>query len=208
MPAPKTDGEIIASLQAPGAGVPKLHGFFMRHVVAPFIAGRSDWERDSAGFGSVSRKIIKDAEGLTPEQLGTKVLVPPQFGLEDSSRYWSAAMVLEHMMIVSKGISALVVSLSKGVVPDYQVEMARVKPKGELPPGEALAAFKAYAATAMAELDAAVADRKSKAVLEHPWFGKFTAHQWHWLMTAHSVIHLNQMRAICWRLNPPAARKK
>lgn len=204
----RSDADIQASLQKPGAGVAVTHRLLMRYLIAPLVAGRSNWGKDNAGFASVTAKIIKDYESLSEEQRGRRVLVPPQFGLEDSSRHWSAAMLLEHLLIVSKGIASLVTPLSKGIIPDYEVEMARVKPKGALSPSEALAQFKAYTATAMADLDRTVADRNSKAALYHPWFGKFTARQWHWLMTAHAVIHLNQLRAICWRLNPPKLHQK
>lgn len=199
----RSDDEIQASLQKPGAGVPAHHRLLMRYIVRPLVAGKSSWDKDSETFGRVAGRIIKDYESLSEEQRTKRVLVPPQFGLEDSSRYWSAAMLLEHMLIVTQGIASLVVPLSKGVVPDYEVEMARVKPKGQMSAQDALTKFRAYSATAMAELDKAVGDRNAKPALLHPWFGPFTARQWHWLMTAHAVIHLNQLRAICWRLNPP-----
>lgn len=204
----RSDAEIQASLQKPGAGVPLHHKLLMRYIVKPFVIGTSNWEKDSEGFGRVAGKIIKDYESLSEEQRTQRVLVPPQFGLEDSSRYWSAAMLLEHMLIVTQGIASLVAPLSKGVVPDYEVEMARVKPKGNMTAQDALTKFRAYAATAMVELDKTVGDRNAKAALLHPWFGPFTARQWHWLMTAHAVIHLNQLRAICWRLNPPKMHPK
>lgn len=199
----RSDDDIQASLQKPGAGVPVHHRLLMRYIVGPLVAGKSSWDKDSETFGRVAGRIIKDYESLSEDQRTKRVLVPPQFGLEDSSRYWSAAMLLEHMLIVTQGIASLVVPLSKGIVPDYEVEMARVKPKGQMSAQEALTKFRAYSATAMAELDKAVGDRNAKAALLHPWFGPFTARQWHWLMTAHAVIHLNQLRAICWRLNPP-----
>ena len=204
----RTDAEIQASLQRPGAGVPPHHKFLMRYIVRPLVAGKSNWDKDSETFGRVAGRIIKDYESLSEAQRTKRVLVPPQFGLEDSSRYWSAAMLLEHMLIVTQGIASLVVPLSKGIVPDYEVEMARVKPQGEMTAQDALTKFRAYSATAMAELDKSVGDRNAKAALLHPWFGPFTARQWHWLMTAHAVIHLNQLRAICWRLNPPKMHPK
>lgn len=204
----RSDAEIQASLQKPGAGVPLHHKLVMRYLVRPLVAGKLGWDRDSESFGRVAGRIIKDFESLSEEQRTKRVLVPPQFGLEDSSRYWSAAMLLEHMLIVSQGIASLVVPLSKGIVPDYEVEMARVKPKGEMPAQEALTKFRAYSATAMAELDKSVGDRNAEATLTHPWFGPFTARQWHWLMAAHAVVHLNQLRAICWRLNPPKTHRK
>jgi len=45
-----------------------------------------------------------------------------------------------------------------------------------------------------------VEDRQSPATLRHPWFGRMTAHQWHWLMTQHQALHLRQIRQIIKRL--------
>lgn len=202
MADPQQDAEIVAKLDKPGAGLPLHHSLMLRYFVGPFVSKNSDWDKDGASFASVNAKILKHAARLSDEELSTRVLVPSQYGLEDSSRYWSAAMVLEHLVIVGAGIKAIVASLSKGVVPDFEVEIAKVKPKGAGTPQDAVKNFKEFASTAMADLDRDVKDRKSKAALKHPWFGPFTAHQWHWLLTAHAVIHLQQMKAIVEKLKP------
>jgi hypothetical protein len=196
------DAEIVAKLAKPGAGLPLHHALMMRYLVGPFVAKTSDWDKDSKGFASVHGKILKLAEKMTDAELSTRVLVPGQYGLEDSSRYWSAAMVLEHMVIVGSGIKSIVISLSNGVVPDFTVEIGKVKPKGAGTPQDAVRNFREFAATAIPDIDRDAKDRKSKAALTHPWFGPFTAHQWHWLLTAHGVIHLTQLRAIAERLKP------
>ena len=188
------DAEIIASLQKPGAGVPLRQRLMMRYIVGPFVAGRADWDKDKTDFSAVNTKVLRAIDSLNDEQLGTRVLVPPQFGLEDSSRYWSAAMTLEHLVIVGKSIQKLVVALSAGIVPDYKADTAKVKPHTEVTPQEALALFKNFTSTVMADIDRDVKDRDSKAVFAHPWFGPFTARQWHWLLAVHTGLHLKQVR--------------
>jgi hypothetical protein len=39
-------------------------------------------------------------------------------------------------------------------------------------------------------------NRRSKARLQHPWFGPITAHQWNWLMGIHQSIHRKQIEEI------------
>lgn len=202
MADPQKDAEIIAKLAKPGAGLPLHHSLMLRYMVGPFVSKTSDWDKDSKGFASAHGKILKIAETLTDVEMTTRILVPGQYGLEDSSRYWSAAMVLEHMVIVGSGIKSIIVSLSSGIVPDYVVEIAKVKPKGAGTPQDAIKNFREFAATAQADIERDVKDRKSKSALNHPWFGPFTAHQWHWLLTGHGVIHLQQMKAIAERLKP------
>lgn len=203
MAEPETDADIIAKLQQPGAGVPFLDGLMMRFIVGPFVAAVTPWDQTKKSFASVNRKILDAAKRLDDAQLARRVLVVPQYGLEDSSRYWSAAMVLEHLVIVGAAIKSIVISLSRGHVPDFEVEIAKVKPTGVPSPQEALRAFEDFTRTVMDDIDREVKDRKSKTKLKHPWFGPFTARQWHWLLAAHSVIHLNQIREIADALAPP-----
>lgn len=202
------DAEKAKQLDKPGAGVPAMQGFFLRWFIGPVIARFSNWDNDAKSFDHVNAKIMRIVEKMDDAQLATRVLVPPQQGLEDSFRYWSAAMTLEHLVTVGTGVKHIIVSLSKGVVPDIKPDPARVKPKEAMTPREALQAYQQFIATAVEDIDHGVKDRKSKTALVHPWFGPFTAHQWHWLLTAHSVIHLQQLRAISGRLQPAATTQK
>ena len=198
----QSDAEQAAKLDKPGAGIPFMHGLMLRWFVGPVVANMSDWNKSSGDFVAVNAKVLKAARKLTDAEMSVRVLVPSQHGLEDSSRYWSAAMVLEHLVIVGTGMKKITISLSQGIVPPIKADTALVKPKGALSPQEALKNFEDYAANTVNDIERDVKDRRSKAQLPHPWFGPFTAHQWHWLLTGHSVIHLGQLRAIVERLKP------
>lgn len=191
-----TEDMIEASLDKPGAGVGLLQGLVMKFYIGPFIAAKSDWDADSQAFFNSSKKILSLVEGLDEAQLSQKVLVPPQRGLEDSSRYWSAAMVLEHLMIVGMGMRDIIIRLSQNKVPPGKADTARVKPLGKTPPAAVFASYKNFVETVLDQIDAGVEDKTGKAVYLHPWFGKFTAHQWHWLLAAHNDIHLKQLHGI------------
>ena len=58
--------------------------------------------------------MIALAEPLSAEQLQRRVLVKAPMGMEDSSRYWSAAMVLEHLIEVGSRIAVGIVELTHG----------------------------------------------------------------------------------------------
>jgi hypothetical protein len=192
----KTDAEILASLDKPGAGIPFYQKLFLNLYVKPFISAKSDWDADTRTFTLINSKLLDAVEKLDEAQLSKRVLVPPQRGLEDSSRYWSAAMALEHLLIVGTGVKKIIISLSQGVVPDGKADTATVKPSGTPTAKDILAQYRDFAAKTPAEVDGAVKDRKSKATFAHPWFGAFTAHQWHWLLAVHTGLHLKQVRAI------------
>ena len=195
-PSNKTEEAIQQSLGKPGAGVGLLQQLVMKFYIGPFVAAKSDWDEDSQKFYHSSKKILTMIEGLDDAALSQKVLVPPQRGLEDSSRYWSAAMTLEHIMIVGMGLRDIIIRLSQGKVPPGSVDTARVKPPGQTPPQAVVQNYKTFVGTVLDQIDKGVQNRDSKVTYMHPWFGNFTVRQWHWLLATHNDIHLQQLRAI------------
>ncbi|MEQ1723327.1 MAG: DinB family protein [Pseudobdellovibrio sp.] len=183
-------------LAAPGAGIPWYQKLLLRLVISPFVAAKTDWSVSEARFNKVTSKILKEIDGLTEAQLSARVLVPPQMGLEDSSRYWSIAMVLEHIVIVGSVISSGIYELSCGRIPDYKADTAAVKPIGSMSVQEALTRFKAFSLEEYPKLLPSLKNRNSNLKLHHPWFGMFTAQQWFWLLTTHHALHLKQIREI------------
>ena len=202
-PLTEADAAIIAGLQKPGAGIPLVERLALRLYFKPFVAGRAGWEQDVADFAAANDKIFKTLDGLTPEQLERRILVPKQQGLEDSSRYSSAAMTLEHLMIVGMSMRNIIAALSHGIVPDYKADTASVKPAGAGDAAATLGAYRDFAAHVMLDIDRSTGDRNSKTTFDHPWFGAFTARQWHWLLPVHTFIHLKQLRAIAASLKAP-----
>lgn len=186
-------------LEHAGAGLPFLHQVFLRFWVRPFVAAKSNWDADAKTFEVLNARTLEMVRAAPAEKLSVRVLVPPQRGLEDSSRFWSVAMTLDHMAIVGNGIAGLIVQLSRGTVPDQKVSIAAVKPSPDKPFAESLRAFEEFADKTPALLAQKVENRNSVATLDHPWFGPFTAHQWHWLLAAHQAIHLKQIREILKR---------
>ncbi len=183
-------------LAAPGAGLPWYHNVMLRYYVGPFVAGKADWNASEQTFHKVNGRILKEIENLSEKQLATKILVPPQLGLEDSSRFWSIAMVLEHLVIVSEAVYRGVTELSNGRVPPVKVDIAKVKPLGSMPVTEAVEEFKLLITDDFKKFLLQVGDRNSQVTLNHPWFGPFRAQQWFWLLGMHHGLHLKQIREI------------
>ncbi len=183
-------------LQAPGKGLPLFEGLLVRWVTGPLLPRMMSWEKTAAVFQKENVRILAMAESLRPEQLTERVLVPPQQGLEDSSRHWSAIMVLEHLLITHGAMKQFVVALSHGKAIDVVADVAKVKPTGEPAPEHVLADFKKMTAEIMTDIDGAVGDRKAKALHLHPWLGPLNAHGWRCLMAVHSSVHRRQMRNI------------
>ena len=195
-----SDEQKLPELAPPGAGIPFYDRLLLRFVVGPLVAGRAEWKQCELDFNKVNARILKEVDGLSSAQLSKRILVPPQRGLEDSSRYWSIAMVLEHLTIVNAAITGGIILLSRGSVPPGKVDIAAVKPIGA---GEAKSALDDYKKSVEEEFKKflnLIQNRESKLTYEHPWFGPFNCRQWFWLLATHSAVHLKQIREIKKRL--------
>lgn len=183
-------------LAPPGAPLPFLDRVLLKYYVGPFMAKRAQVEQSRARFEKLHAKILEIARSIPPEMLTHKVLVKPQRGLEDSSRYWSAAMVLEHMLIVGEGCCHIIRELSAGRDPNVRPRTERLKPKGAGAGLELIEQFAKFTMTCMPEMDPLVRERDSSAAEVHPWFGPMRARAWFWLLGVHAGIHYQQLKQI------------
>lgn len=184
------------NLKPPGAGLPLTQRLLLRYYVGPFVSAKTPWEESRQRFDKINQKILAMIDGLTNEQLFRKVLVPSIPGLEDSSRYWSIAMTLEHLAIVGHGISMIIEDLTQGRKPAVEIDIARLKPLGLQTPEQALETYKAFCFERIAKLDDNLGNINSEITKKHPWFGEMDAQQWMWLLASHHMIHYQQIKEI------------
>jgi len=182
-------------LDKPGAGLPWPQSWITRMIVPP-MARRFTWDECAAKFALQSEKVQKMVQPLDDVTIQARVLVPRLRGLEDSSRFWSVSMTLEHLIIVGDGVADIIVKLAMGEKPKEIVETANVKPQEKYIGTAARLEFAAMAQRVRHRLETEIVDRDSKVTHDHPWFGPFTARQWHWLLGGHTVIHRDQIRSI------------
>jgi hypothetical protein len=189
-------------LDPPGAGLP-LPNRWIARFFAPLLSARADLEQLEKSYERATQDLIRLVESLTPEQRMTRVFVPKQPGLEDSSRYWSVQEALNHLLIVSRSVEGVIEALAKGETPPGMGDPGLVKPKENSE--SVLADFKAYAPGLYARLRAHVQKQsqqnqkpgfESTASFPHAWFGPFKIKQWFWLLSIHQNIHRKQVRTI------------
>jgi len=183
-------------LQPPGAGIPLAHRLFMRHWFLPRYVRQRNWATRQRIFRKHGEAILALCRTQPPERLGRRALVAPMMGLEDSSRHWSVAMTVEHLLIVGELQARLIRELSFGRVPADVASTAAVKPKGVLP----LEASLPRLAALLDEVDTLVAsglgDHGTRTRFPHPWFGPLTAEGWHAIAALHQGLHRRQCEAI------------
>jgi hypothetical protein len=188
----------IPKLQAPGAGLPLPQRLAIRLWYGPVVSRRASFADSRLSYESLVGKIIGVVSAIPPELRSIKVLVAPMIGLEDSSRFWSAHGVLEHLLIVGHAMEAVILSLGAGRIPPGVADTAKVKPAQA--EGDWLAEFSAYAPSLAAKLDEKLAapgmDADSAVEFRHPWFGPMTLRQWYWLLANHQGVHYQQLKGI------------
>ena len=183
-------------LDKPGAGLPFIEWAVAKYIVFPRRFKNFSKEKALADFAEQSDKILKLARGLSSEQLIERRLIARLQGLEDSSRYWSVAMTLDHLTIVGNLMSHAVIELSKGNNALKVVGTAEVKPGAAADAARSLKDFEEMTERFLLEVGKANIDVRSKVTHPHPWFGPLNAYQWLVFAAPHENIHRKQIEAI------------
>lgn len=180
-------------LAAPGAGLPKIERFFA-NLMIHWKAKRTSREAAAVTFATERDAIFKLLRSTPTERLTTPVLIKRLPGLEDSSRYWSLLMTVDHLRIVNDQIAGVIASLCKGKVPAGAASTAAVKPSEQVD-SSVIAAFEKTCAD-YEKTVAAQSDLKTALTFPHPWFGPMDAAAWHFMTGFHMRLHRKQMELI------------
>ncbi|MFZ2972705.1 MAG: hypothetical protein WA049_08705 [Ferribacterium limneticum] len=186
-------------LAPPGAGLPTLERWISRtllQVLRTFLSkdALTRWLRRE------TETVLALAASLPPALACLPVIVPRVTGLEDSSRGWSANMVLQHLVIVDTGIRQLAKALADGNSFGRELRIAEVKP--ELTAGAEQHAQLRAAVGDYARLIDRLGDLRSPLRHAHPWFGQLDLRGWHALAAMHTLAHRRQMQHIVARQQP------
>jgi hypothetical protein len=183
-------------LAPPGAGVPEYQRLTGKYILLPYYSRRWSWDQAVEVTLKEGGNLIDRSRGLSEERLTRRVLVPPQIGLEDSSRYWSYAMVLEHLTILGTIVTRIIVELTHGTSSSAPVSTTELKPAGGQSAASSIEVFRRHLEAFRHGTMEASGDRRSPTRFEHPWFGPLTAHQWICFVPFHQRIHIRQTNRI------------
>jgi len=180
-------------LQPPGAGLPFLELQLSRAALAVLFRFTSR-EAASAKFRQEADRVLGLVRSLEPQAAARRVLIPRPWGIEDSSRFWSGYMVLEHLTIVDREILNVIQHLAAGRRYERIITIRNVKPA----PGQDSGAVERFAAAADGYLAAvaALGEFPREGTYPHPWFGPKNAHWWHCLAGTHHALHARQLERI------------
>lgn len=181
------------TLQSPGAGLPAFELAWLR-IMFRVACGLISKRVGLRWFMFEAERITALAGNVLAEQGATPILINRVVGIEDSSRYWSAYMVLDHVRIVDEGITQIVQTLSSDRTFPQEIRIQDVKPSRESGP-ETIDRF--CHAVAIYESTINQLGKLGFTMSHaHPWFGPMTAHDWHCLAAIHHWVHRRQLERI------------
>lgn len=180
-------------LAPPGAGLPGIELFLgrilfaMRRMIATRKSVNAHFQREREAIRALLQKC--DAESGS-----RRVLIERPRGLEDSSRYWSVWMTLDHLRIVNREMARIIQDLTQGRIPEGKASTANVKPSPDAT--AAVVAEYEAACDALLATVAAAANLNTALRFVHPWFGPLNAAGWRALSSGHMGIHREQLARI------------
>lgn len=195
MPNACATATALPRLASPGAGLPKVELFFARLI---FQFGRRTTSLAAAQATLVREReaILGLVRRLDAATGAKRVLIRRLPGLEDSSRYWSVFMTLDHLRIVNESMAGIMSELLARRVPPGEASTAAVKPAAEVG-AEVVDAFVASCERLARTVAGIEAARLQTAVrFPHPWFGPLDAAAWHFMAGFHLRLHRKQVERI------------
>ena len=188
--------ELISSpivLAPPGAGLPAPELWIARLLFASTRA-RGSRAKFIAALNRERERIVHLAAPLTPKIAARRVLIKRLPGMEDSSRFWSVWMMLDHLRIVHEGMAGIIHSLGQDEPPPQAVSTADVKPNDQAD-ATALPRFEQSCENLLATVRP-LANLKTRLRHAHPWFGALDANGWLAMAGFHLGLHRQQVERI------------
>ena len=190
------------TLESPGAGLPAFELTWIR-IMFRLACGLISKNLSLRWFKFEAERIKTLAGNISAEQGAVPVLINRVVGIEDSSRYWSVFMVLDHLRIVDEGITQIVETLTDDRLFRQEVRIQDVKPSLQSGPETIERFLKAVDGYESTVIRLGILGRRVRH--PHPWFGPMTAHDWHCLAAIHHWVHRRQLERIVGTL-PEEAR--
>lgn len=192
----------LPKLAPPGAGLPWIENFILKYIYYPAKLKQTSWNENLDRLQRETHNIINICDVLTEQDFQTRVLVPRLRGMEDSSRYWSAALTVSHLMISLESMASAALELSQGKKLEKRVGTADVKPKQEDVTSKMimLKNLKELTDQTVNKLKAYEKEHSLEHKAWHPWFGEIEADGWVWTMAQHQALHRKQIQLIVKQL--------
>jgi hypothetical protein len=183
----------LPKLAPPGAGLPWVELQIAR-LLFWRLRRRMNRAQLNSYFGQERDLMLEMARGCTSELGRERRLIKRLRGIEDSSRFWSVYMTLDHVRIVNTGAARVIQTLGRGQVMSGQASTANVKPSPDA--DASVIEGLAHSCELFLKCANALPDLHTKERFAHPWFGLMDAAGWHAMGVMHINLHRRQIERI------------
>jgi hypothetical protein len=183
-------------LQAPGSGLP-WHELVLSRIGFKLYQRTTSAQNALSLFQSETNRIISLVKPVERKKGELRVLIPRIYGIEDSSRYWSVFMTMEHLNIVIPGVMSIIQSLVDGQTCPKEVRIQDVKPHEQA--GMEQITKLEENKIRYEKFIHSLPSLRTNCRHSHPWFGPLNPHGFHCLVGFHQMIHRRQIeRILSW----------
>ena len=180
-------------LQPPGKGLP-FYELLVARLLVWWRYNRTSRQEADAAFKFEKEEILRLSRELDQTAAARPILIKRLRGLEDSSRFWSVYMTVDHLRIVNTEVATIIQDLVLGARPQHVATTKAVKPSGSADVST-LNDFE-RACNRFEEIANKAQDLRTHMTWKHPWFGELDAQQWHFFAGFHMHLHRRQILAI------------
>lgn len=174
--------------------------FLARRLAFPAYCATKSFEAVTRDFSAEAGRIERLCAAFTPETFNRRVALADRFDSDPGSGNWSAAMVVEHLVISGELLSRIAEMIARDESVPWRFDADAVKPRGD----RGLAVMQdfrnfagSYASLASEELG----ESGSARTHEHPQHGPLDLHRWHCFAAVHLRRHRRQLAAIKQKLD-------
>jgi hypothetical protein len=190
-------------LDRPGAGLPRIE-LLVARALTRFRFRLTSRAKAGALIATERMAVGSLARDCGAERSARRVLIKRLPGLEDSSRYWSILMTVDHLRIVNRNAAATIRSLLAGRIPVGEASTAAVKPSPDVD-ATVIAAFE-QSCDEITQSCREAPSLRTEVRYPHPWFGPLNAEEWQALAGFHMTLHRRQMGLILTGLDQPVGQ--
>lgn len=187
------------TLAKPGAGIGFAEMLFLKWYVQPFNMSGLDKIEALKSLNEGHRRIAEQIITIKQEDLTKRILVKRPLFVEDSSRYWSAAMLCNHLGKVNGALSKAIengFTAKTGQEYNPKDRLKAVKPDVEKNEVQEIDEFQKSVERIRKAIQIQSEINLNSRQVPHPWFGNLTHLQWVWFAGFHMKIHTKQLEQI------------
>jgi hypothetical protein len=196
----------VPNLAQPGSGISTIEMIILRLLIKPFAMTRMDLAKALRNLKEGREAITEKIRAFDQGDLTSRILVKRPWFIEDSSRFWSAAMLCNHLGKVNGALAKAIESeYTAKLGPDYNPKdrLKAVKPEIEKNQKEEIELFLLSVGRIQNAAEKKTEQDLERWLIPHPWFGELTHLQWIWFAGFHMKVHAKQLTLIHLGLRSP-----